>query len=113
MLEGLGCSVTTVDDGAQALVAADAADWDLILMDCNMPEVDGYEATRRIRHMASPVRAVPILALTASAVQGERERCIAAGMSDYLTKPIRQAELAAALARWLPDEQVIGPVEPR
>jgi CheY-like chemotaxis protein len=78
--------------------------FDLVLMDCQMPEMDGFEATRAVRvweAAQNPPRRVPIIALTANAVKGDRERCLAAGMDDYLPKPLRPAELDEALERWL------------
>lgn len=103
LLGKLGCTVSTVDHGQAAL------DWlvnqrpDLILMDCNMPVMDGYETTQRIRQ--NPKWSdLPIIALTANALQDERERCLALGMNDYLAKPFQREELQAALARWLPKQ---------
>jgi signal transduction histidine kinase/CheY-like chemotaxis protein/CHASE3 domain sensor protein len=105
-LEKLGYHPTFVDDGIQAVAAAKTHLFDVILMDCQMPEVDGFEATRRIREWEKQARAsgatpVPlyIIAVTANAMQGDRETCLAAGMDDYVSKPMRIAELAAALER--------------
>ena len=97
VLEDLGCAVELVDDGARALEAIRRRRPDLVLMDCQMPVLDGYEATRRLRAAGGDVA---VVALTANALEGDRERCLAAGMDDYLTKPIDREPLAAAIARW-------------
>lgn len=101
MLQGLGFDVHCVDDGAQALRALESTTYDGVLMDCQMPVMDGYEATVKIRAQEESVR-LPIIAVTASAIRGDRERCIDAGMDDYLAKPIKMGALIAALERWLP-----------
>ena len=101
MLKTLGCTVDVASDGAAACAAASRRRYDLILMDLHMPVVDGYEATRRIRDDEQRRAAhTPIVALTASALAGDRERCIEAGMDDYVTKPVSIAQLAAAVERW-------------
>jgi signal transduction histidine kinase/CheY-like chemotaxis protein len=101
MLQLLGCEVTMVVDGEQALAAHAAQDFDLIFMDCMMPCMDGLEATRQIRQREAGTGArVPIVALTASAMAGDREVCLQAGMDDYLSKPFKSAELSVMLARW-------------
>ena len=98
-LERLGASVRVVANGTRALEALREADFDLVLMDCQMPEVDGYEATRRLRRAEEGVRnpCIPVIALTAHAFAPDRERCLAAGMNDYLTKPIDAGQLTRSI----------------
>jgi two-component system, sensor histidine kinase and response regulator len=107
LLKKLGCSADAVGNGIEVLEALQRIPYALIFMDCQMPEMDGYEATRLIRRreadtgQACPWKApVHIVALTASAMQGDREKCLAVGMNDYITKPVRLAELQASLERW-------------
>jgi len=105
-LEYLGLLVETVSNGQQALDALAAEDFDLVLMDCQMPVVDGFAATRILRQRETGTSLhVPVVALTANAMQGDRERCIAAGMDDYLAKPFSGEQLFAVLRRWLPIER--------
>ena len=105
MLERLGYSAEAVDNGEEAVAALCRESYDLVLMDCQMPELDGYEATQRIRCPESGVRNpdVPIIALTASAMKGDRDRCLSVGMNDYLAKPVSLSNLATALQKWLGD----------
>lgn len=103
MLVKLGYQVQVAAHGAEALEMLEQEPIDLILMDCNMPVMDGYEASRRIRNNGRWLQ-LPIIALTANALPDDRERCRAAGMNDYLAKPFRREELAAMLDTWLPDE---------
>ena len=101
MLESLGYEVDTADNGALALKALESNEFDVILMDCQMPEMDGYEATRRIR--ANPDRkisSIPIIALTANAMSGDAEKCIAAGMDDYLAKPFEPELFEEKMVSW-------------
>jgi signal transduction histidine kinase/DNA-binding response OmpR family regulator/HAMP domain-containing protein len=108
MLENLGSSVTVAGNGLEALEKWSLGNYDLILMDCQMPELDGYQATSSIRAKEREVPAdsipahIPIIALTAYALDGDQEKCLAAGMDDYLPKPVHQIQLQAKLARWLP-----------
>ena len=103
ILSRLGYRADAVANGREAVTALCRAPYDLVLMDCQMPEMDGYEATRAVRASGSPVLnpAIPIIAMTANAMQGDRERCLESGMDDYLTKPIGTKALAECLARHL------------
>ena len=104
LLQNLGCRVQTVENGAQAVQRVQQEPFDLVLMDCQMPEMDGFEATRRIRAWEQGQAAaapLTIVALTANALSGDREACLAAGMTDYMAKPITGARLAETLARHL------------
>jgi len=103
MLESLGCAAISVENGRLAIEAADAAAYDAVLMDCQMPVMDGLTATAQIRRREQHTGAVrvPIIALTANAMEGDRERCLAAGMDDFLSKPFTQQQLATLLRRWL------------
>jgi len=102
MLEGLGCTVGLAGNGLEALDKLGHERFDLVLMDCQMPEMDGYTASTELRRREREAGAahVPIVALTANALAGDRERCLAAGMDDYISKPFRRDALAAMLARW-------------
>jgi CheY-like chemotaxis protein len=103
ILERFGCRVDVVENGRQALEALEHTGYDCILMDCQMPEMDGYEATMAIRlREAQTGHHVPIIAMTANAMQGDRERCLAAGMDDYISKPIQPKMLVALLQKYLP-----------
>jgi len=101
VLEKLGLDVTVVNNGREAVAAWKAGGVDLILMDCQMPELDGYEATREIRRHEQGRQAIPIVALTAHAMKGDDDKCRAAGMDDYLTKPLDRTKLIACLERHL------------
>ncbi len=100
MLQKQGCDVEVVGNGAQAVRAAGAGAYDMVFMDCHMPEMDGFEATRAIRANEAGGRHVPIVAFTADAVLDTRERCTAAGMDDCITKPVAAGLLTKVLARW-------------
>lgn len=104
MLSKLGCEVVVSSHGGEALDALAHEDFDLVLMDCNMPVMDGYEATRLIRQHPQWLD-LPIIALTANAMPEERERCKVAGMSDYLAKPFHREELISLLDQWIPAVQ--------
>jgi hypothetical protein len=104
MLKDLGCEIRLADNGREALNAMRTQAFDLVLMDCQMPEMDGFEALRRFR-TAKPADyetslAVPIVALTANALAGDQERCLAAGFSDYMAKPFKQQQLDQLIDRW-------------
>jgi CheY-like chemotaxis protein len=109
MLRKLGYQVDVAEDGVAGVKTAFARQYDAILMDCQMPNMDGFEATARIRTREAelmkekpnePRTRIPIVALTANAMKGDRERCLAAGMDDYLAKPFNKEQLAAVLERW-------------
>jgi PAS domain S-box-containing protein len=106
ILKKLGMRADAVANGAEALRSLETIPYDLVLMDMQMPEMDGVEATRRIRDPQSDVmdHEIPIIAMTANALQGDRERCLEAGMNGYVAKPVSPAALAEALERWLPRE---------
>ncbi len=108
MLEAVGVSVDLVENGRAAVLAVSQAiergqPYDLVLMDCHMPEMDGFKATAALRAKEMTPR-LPIIALTANALEGDRERCLAAGMDDYIAKPFTQKEIATCLSRWLADK---------
>ncbi|HYR47461.1 MAG TPA: response regulator [Candidatus Polarisedimenticolia bacterium] len=105
MVERLGYRADKAGNGVEAVRVLDRMNYDAVLMDCQMPEMDGYEATRQIRRHEKEGRRTPIIAMTASAMAGDRERCLAAGMDDYISKPIKLHVVAAVLERWL------GPVQ--
>ncbi len=100
LLERLGCSAEVAANGREAAEALERSDYDLVLMDCQMPEMDGFEAAARIRSMEGRGR-TPIIAMTASGMEGDRERCIAAGMNDYIAKPVSRRALGQVLKKWL------------
>jgi CheY-like chemotaxis protein len=102
-LERAGYCVQAVENGSQALCEVQARAFDLVLMDVQMPEMDGLEATRRIREWEHRTERghVPIIALTAHAMRGDRERCLAAGMDDYLAKPVKSADLLSCIGHWI------------
>ncbi len=103
LMRKVGFSVDTADGGAEAIafVASAEVPYDAVLMDVAMPEVDGIAATSAIRAMPGPRATVPIIAVTAHGFAEDRDRCMIAGMNDYVPKPVRRPELLAALARWL------------
>jgi signal transduction histidine kinase/CheY-like chemotaxis protein len=101
LLNKLGFEHQLVGSGKDAVEKVCAQDFSLVLMDCQMPIMDGYEATRRIRSLGGARGRVPIVAMTASALVGDKERCLQSGMDDYLTKPVRLEVLVAALKRWM------------
>jgi CheY-like chemotaxis protein len=98
-LEKFGCRVDLAVNGREAIERNAGADYALVLMDCDMPVLDGFEATAGIRDAGGPRSKVPIVAMTASAMQGDRERCLAAGMDDYLTKPLERNALRTLVSR--------------
>jgi len=101
MLEKRGLEPTLVANGREALKAFSEHDYDLVLMDCQMPELDGYDATRELRRLEQGRRRTPVVAMTAHSMEGDRERCLEAGMDDYLAKPLNARAFDAALARWI------------
>jgi CheY-like chemotaxis protein len=108
LLEKLGYRVDVVADGLAAVAAWQTGKFDLIIMDCQMPQMDGYEATREIRRLQEGKGHIPIVALTAHAMKGDEEKCRAAGMDDYLSKPIDRAKLESCLERLQPSTGSTG-----
>lgn len=107
MLEHYAINVTIVPDGKSAVDMLQRKIFDMVLMDCHMPEMDGYEAARFIREL-SQFEDLPIIALTANAMKGDREKCLAAGMNDYLSKPVDVAALEMVLLKWMPSKKHIS-----
>ena len=101
VLAKLGYHFDVASHGGEAVQAVMLNSYDAILMDCQMPEMDGYEATAHIRRWEGDSRHTPIIAMTAAAMEGDREKCLASGMDDYITKPVRPEVIAAVIERWL------------
>ena len=103
MLKKLEYRVDVVENGIEAVKALELIPYDLVLMDCLMPAMDGFEATAVIRNSNSGVlnHDIPIIAMTANAMKGDREHCIESGMNDYLSKPVRKTDLVEILDKWL------------
>ena len=112
MLRHLGFHVDVVTDGAQAVAAAASTPYRAILMDCQIPVLDGFEATGEIRRAEGASQRTPIVAVTASDSASDRQRCLAAGMDDYVTKPVSLRSLTEVLARWAPDGSTAAGDEP-
>ena len=108
MLRGLGFQCQLVGNGIEAVRAVSSGRFALVLMDCQMPELDGYEATAQLRALPGGLGAIPVIAMTANATEGGAERCLQAGMDDYLAKPLRQDQLQQALTRWLQETPLTG-----
>jgi signal transduction histidine kinase/DNA-binding response OmpR family regulator/HPt (histidine-containing phosphotransfer) domain-containing protein len=109
MLEKAGLSPITANDGVEAMEAMHQEQFDVVLMDCQMPRMDGYEATEAIRDREAThgLMRTPVIAMTANAMAGDREKCLAVGMDDYLSKPVKPAQLENMLRQWLPMEEMI------
>jgi CheY-like chemotaxis protein/HPt (histidine-containing phosphotransfer) domain-containing protein len=109
LLKNLGYQADVVNNGLEAVETLMRQSYDLVFMDCQMPELDGYAATARIRDLEGPERHTPIIAMTANAMTGDREKCLEAGMDDYLTKPIRLEALREMLTHWLASTVSVHP----
>jgi two-component system sensor histidine kinase/response regulator len=107
MVQKLGYPVDLVANGREAIDALSRLAYALIFMDCQMPEIDGFEACREIRKRQAGGARVPIVAITANAMKGDRERCLAAGMDDYVSKPFKQDDLRTVIDRWIGTEVTV------
>jgi len=101
VLDRMGATVTVANNGQEALDLVQKHDFDLVLMDCQMPTMDGYEATRAIRKLGNEYATLPVIALTAFAMAEDRDICIAAGMDDYVTKPVDRNILVKTIGKWV------------
>jgi CheY-like chemotaxis protein/HPt (histidine-containing phosphotransfer) domain-containing protein len=106
ILKTLGCSVQLASNGQEAVRMMDAADYDLVFMDCEMPGMDGFATTAAVRRTEGDKKHTPIVAMTAHAMKGDRERCLDAGMDDYISKPIDPGSVLEVLRRWLVEVSV-------
>lgn len=106
MVQKLGYRANLVANGRAAIEALSQSAYGLVFMDCQMPEMDGFEACREIRKRESGVSHIPIVAITANAMKGDRERCLEAGMDDYVSKPFKQDDLKNVIQKWIPVEAV-------
>ena len=106
MLQKLNCRVDVAANGKEAVEMVQAFPYDLLFMDCQMPEMNGYEATAEIRKQKNSKTQIPIIAMTANAMQGDRAKCLAAGMDDYISKPVNKEKLEEALVRWATNRKI-------
>ena len=111
-LQRLGHECVVASSGREAIETLAQEPFDIVLMDVQMPDIDGYEATRRIRQMPAPLRDIPVIAITAHAFAGEREKCIAAGMNDYLAKPVSLEQVGAVIRLWASRESAASSAAP-
>lgn len=100
MLARLGCAVSVANNGREALGTLRDGNFDLVFMDCQMPELDGYQTTREMRSWGGTFERLPVIALTASAMAEDRQNCMDAGMNDFLSKPLMLSALEAAIVQW-------------
>lgn len=109
LLEEFGIQPDMTANGEEAIKALETIPYDLVFMDCQMPVLDGYKATKLIRHSQSKVlnKDIPIIAMTANAMQGDREKCLASGMNDFISKPVESNKILSALQNWLPENNAI------
>ena len=112
LLTKQGCAVDVASNGVGALAKFRDHQYDAIFMDCHMPEMDGFAATAEIRRTEASGRRVPIIAITASVLEEDKARCLAAGMDDFISKPVSGEDLTAALRRWLPPSANRNPTSP-